>query len=100
MSGLAVVAGGGGAVEAGGRRRGDMRNAGLARWTFCKLDTAFYLAVLRGERGCDERARGELLHGVFNVVWLPGVARLHGGRGWHTLTANSAMCRCVELGSR
>jgi len=65
-------------VEAGGRRRGDMRNAGLARWTFCKLDTAFYLAVLRGERGCDERARGELLHGVFNVVWLPGVARLHG----------------------
>ena len=67
---------------------------------FCKLDTAFYLTVLRGERGCDERARGELLHGVFNVVWLPGVARLHGGRGWHTLTANSAMCRCVELGSR
>ena len=58
-----------------------MRNAGLARWTFCKLETAFYLTVLRGERGCDERARGELLHGVFNVVWLPGVARLHGGPG-------------------
>jgi len=34
-----------------------------------------------------ERARCELLHCVFNVVWLPGVARLHGGaRGaarWH-----------------
>ena len=39
-----------------------------------------------------ERARGELLHGVFNVVWLPGVARLHGGgaRGAGTLTVDSA----------